>query len=399
MSRILTLAAIAIILIGGVIALYFVFFGGDEVAVTPGSGSGLPTAGQGTPFVGNEPGANGSETTGPSAISARLVRISAGPVVPGMAVVNVPAQNASSSPDALVRYVERTSGNLFAYSTKNRTITRTSNKTVPGVQSASWLPSGATVFLRYLSGEDSSTVNTYGLSFDGAKGFFLGQNLTDIAVSSTSVLALASGVNGSSATVARADGSQGTEAFTTPLSSIRVGFAGRTQYFAFTKPSVTLPGTAFLVTSGALSSIAGPLPGLVALASPSGKWVLVSFVQNNSLQMQLVNSTTGAALTLPVGTIADKCGWTADDSAVYCGVPVSPSRSYAYPDDWYQGAARFSDRIWKIQVEGRYAQLVLDFSKEVDGAELDAESLALDPSGTVLVFTNKNDGSLWAYSL
>jgi hypothetical protein len=58
----------------------------------------------------------------------------------------------------------------------------------------------------------------------------------------------------------------------------------------------------------------------------------------------------------------------------------------------------FSDRLWKIDVSDRFAQLVLDFSKETEEA-LDAKALAINPSGTVLVFMNKLDGSLWNYKL
>jgi hypothetical protein len=76
---------------------------------------------------------------------------------------------------------------------------------------------------------------------------------------------------------------------------------------------------------------------------------------------------------------------------------MNPPPTYNYPDDWYQGAMHFSDRIWKIDTAGRYAQLVLDFSKETNVA-LDAEALAIDPLSTTLVFVNKNDGSLWSYS-
>jgi hypothetical protein len=102
-------------------------------------------------------------------------------------------------------------------------------------------------------------------------------------------------------------------------------------------------------------------------------------------------------LSLPIGTIADKCVWTTDETAAYCGVPVTPPPGN-YPDDWYQGVAHFSDQIWKIDVSGRFAQLVLDFPGET-GKTLDAISLAIDPGAKQLVFVNKNDGSLWKYSL
>ena len=402
MRRTLIIAAIVIILIGAGASVYFYFFSNTAgVAVTTPSGNTtLPTAGQtSVPSTGTT--ATGGTTTSsapnaPSAVSSRLIKISVGPVVPGEGLVSKPA-SASSSPETLVRYIERESGNVFSYSTLSKTLTRTSNKTIPGIQSAVWLPDASVAFVRYLSGADSSTINTYALPADGSGGFFLSQNLADVAVSSSGILALASGVNGSTASVSRLDGTHPVSAFSSALSSLRASFAGK-QYLTVTKASATLPGYAFLVdAAGRFSRVAGPLNGLSALASPSGKWLLASYTLGTALQLELVDTTTGETVPLPVATLADKCAWTSDSSAIYCGVPMDPPNA-SYPDDWYQGAVSFSDRIWKIQVSGRYAQLVLDFSKDAKGA-LDAEALAVDAANTTLVFVNKNDGSLWSYSL
>jgi len=400
--RYLYIAMGILVVIGGGMLVYFFFFAGSSagIAVAPGDGTSFPTAGQGT----NTPASNGSANTtsaigSPVAVSARLVKISAGPVVPGEVVTNKKATSASSSPETTITFIARESGNVFSYLTGAKILTRTSNKTVPGIQSASWLPDASVAFVRYLSGENFGTINTYALPANGSAGggFFLSQNLADIAVSSTNVLTLASGVTGSTVSLTRTDGTRATAVFSTPLSSLRVSFAGA-QYLAFTKPSSTLPGTAFLVDSaGRFSRVAGPRNGLVALASPSGKWLLTSYTLGTAMQMELVNTATGETVPLPVATIADKCVWAADDSVVYCGVPVSPPAA-SYPDDWYQGAAHFSDRIWKIQIAGRYAQLALDFPKEAEDS-LDAIALAVDPANTTLVFVNKNDGSLWSYSL
>ncbi|MDD3531620.1 MAG: hypothetical protein PHV99_03475 [Candidatus Pacebacteria bacterium] len=397
MQRRLVIGTIAIVVIGLCVWAYFAFFmGGSTVTTIPGGGA-LPTAGQTT-----SPGGTGTPNlSGGSAvtvISPRLIKISVGPVAFGEAVATKPA-TASSSAETTVTYIERQSGNIFSYNSGTKTITRISNKTVPGIQSASWLPNGSLAFVRYLSGADFSTINTYALSASSTSGFFLPQNLADISVSATGILTLSSGVNGSSASVARIDGTRSSEVFTTPLSSLRASFAGKGTYLVFTKPSADLAGDAFLVDSaGRFSRIAGPQNGLVALASPLGKWILVSYTLGGAMQMQLVNVANGSSLQLPVATIADKCVWASNDAAIYCGVPVNPSPDAVYPDDWYQGAVHFSDRIWKIDTAGRYAQLVLDFNKETDG-DLDAAALAIDPLSTMLVFVNKNDASLWSYSL
>ena len=399
MRRSFIIAAIVIVLAGiGVFAYFYFFSSRADLTVAPEGSAGFPVAGQGALFPDGSSAPAGAATA-PVAVSARLVKISSGPVVPGIVAANLPAPNASSSPGVSIRYIERQSGNIFSYSAQARATTRTSNKTIPGIQSAAWLPDASAAFVRYLSGDDSSTINTYTLLADGSGGSFLPQNLADIAVSKASVLTLASGANGSVASLRRPDGSRALELFTTPLSAVHVSFAGTSSYLAYTKPSATLEGYAFLVNAaGRFSRVVGPLRGLVALASPSGKWIMVSYTTDSTMKLELVNAATGEIVPLPVATIADKCVWAADDTALYCGIPVSPASEYTYPDDWYQGAAHFNDRIWKIDVASRYTQLILDFSNEA-GDSLDATALALDPLGTTLVFVNKNDGSLWSYQL
>lgn len=401
MRRALIIVAVVLALIGIGIFIYFYFFAGASVTVTTPSGTGLPAAGQGEQPPTGAPTGSAEVPSGgvPVPVSARLVKISAGPVALGEAVVNIKGANASSTPETEVRFIDRRSGNVFSYKVGTGMLSRISNKTVPGIESASWLPDASMAFVRYLSGVDLSTVNTYALPANGSGGFFLPQNLSGVAVASTSLLSLSSGVNGSVASLSRTDGSRPSTLFTSPLSSLRISFAGKSQYLAFTKPSATLLGSAFLIdSSGRFSRIAGPKNGLVALASPLGAWALVSSVVNEELFMELVNTATGEALRLPIATIADKCVWAADDSAIYCGIPQNPPLGRSYPDDWYQGVVSFNDRLWKIQVSGRYAQMVLDFPAETK-TSLDAQSLAIDPAGTVLVFVNKNDGGLWSYRL
>ncbi|MDB5244829.1 MAG: hypothetical protein JWN18_699 [Parcubacteria group bacterium] len=395
MQRYLIIAAAAIVTIGVGVVVYFYFFSGSpDIMVAPTGTSTLPAAGEGGTSVSD------SKPTSPAAsVSPRLVQISKGPVVRGEVVIDRKPLTASSSPQVVVQYLERQSGNVYSYLPHEKVLTRISNKTVPGIQSAAWLPDGSYAFVRYLSGDTSSIINSYGLAATTSAGFFLTQNLSGLAVSSSSLLTLASGVNGSVATLLHSDGSHPTTVFTTPLSSLHVSFAGKNRYLAYTKPSATLLGDAFLYTSSSnFSRVAGPLFGLVALASPKGNWVLVSYTANSTMQLELVNPATNQVIPLPIGTIADKCVWSADETSIYCGIPVDPSTRATYPDDWYQGALHFNDRIWKINVSGRYAELVLDFAQESKEA-LDAEALAIDPQATTLVFVNKNDGSLWSYSL
>lgn len=400
MRRTLTIIAAVIVLGGLGVWVYFSYFANQAgITVAPKQDISLPSSSSYSPINTTATGAPQTATTSVTAPSApvagpRLVKISDGPVVSSPVVY----RNASTTIGFFVNYIERQSGNVFSYSSATRSSTRTSNKTLPGIQSAVWQLNAQTAFVRYLTGTDSATVNTYALPANGIGGFFLEQNIADIAVSSAGILTLASGVNGSVASVRRTDGTRVTEVFSTPLSSLRVAFAGKNR-LAFTKPSIASDGAAFLVDStGRFSRIAGPLNGLVSMPSPSGAHVLVSYTSGGTMRMELVESATGAVTQLPVATIADKCVWTSDNASIYCGIPVNPSTNHAYPDDWYQGAIAFTDRIWKINVAGRYAELVLDFSKENDTA-LDAVALSVDPIGQALAFINKRNGSLWVFSL
>lgn len=397
MQRTLTFIAAMIVALGVGVALYFYFFNRTPgVTVTPTVSTSFGTSGPATTTPGEVTPPTIPES--PAVVTARLVRITAGPVVPGMVVIDQKAANASSSPDVAVKYIDRQSGNVYSYLVRAKTLTRTSNKTIPGIQSAAWVPNGSLAFVRYLTGADFSTINTYALPANGSPGYFLKQDLADIAVSSTTILTLASGVTGSSASLARLDTTGATPVFTSPLSALRLSFAGKGQYLAYTKPSGILLGSAFLIDSAGHFSRVAAQNGLVALASPSGKWVLVSATSEAGMQMRLVNTATGESLPLPVATIADKCVWAADETVLYCGIPSNPSAAALYPDDWYQGAVSFDDRLWRINVTGRYAELILTFSKETESA-LDATALAVDTNKSTLVFVNKNDGSLWSFSL
>ncbi len=110
----------------------------------------------------------------------------------------------------------------------------------------------------------------------------------------------------------------------------------------------------------------------------------------------VLDMSVHAATVLPLATLAQKCAWTPDSRAVYCAVPSSLSGTL--PDDWYQGAVSFSDRIWKIDLTTRVATLVVD-PAQVANTKIDAVALTLDSQADVLVFMNKIDGSLWSYDL
>jgi hypothetical protein len=81
---------------------------------------------------------------------------------------------------------------------------------------------------------------------------------------------------------------------------------------------------------------------------------------------------------------------------VYCAVPTNLQGNL--PDDWYQGAITFTDRIWKIDLTERTATLVLD-PQQTGKVDVDAVNLTVDSSEDMLIFTDKHSGALYAYDL
>jgi len=404
MKRALIIIASLIVLIGIIVGVYFLFFAGKDAKLLVGGnvfGEGSGTLG-GEVIVTSE-AANDAGTL----VAPRLIRISEVPVSDGVYVgMNVESATTSLStstqllPSVEVRYIERASGNVYSFLTGVRSLARIGNKTLPGIQKASWVPSGASVFVQYAqndSGADS--VATYLLpvgSLDSA-GRFLEPNLKQAFVSGSSTLVtLLSGTTGSTATLSRLDGTFAKTLFSSSLSSLVV-LSSRSEYFAHTKPSFALDGYAFKISApGSFARILGPLRGLSILPSPSGSLVLYSYLDRGVLQLGFLDVATRVVNVLPVATLTDKCVWSQNSQSIYCGVPLKLSGKL--PDDWHQGAVDFSDRIWEIDVVAREARLIVDPS-EVAKLGLDITNLAVDTNNDMLVFSDRSTGSLWVYDL
>lgn len=409
MRRILIILAILIVLIGiGVIA--YLTFGPSAphltVANTAFNDTGSGTAPSAPPSVGEATAASGAGTV----VAPNLVEITSAPVSAGFVAIDIsPATSTASvsaavttgtsAGDVEIRYIDRQSGNIYAYRAVARSLTRISDKTLPGIQEASWLPNGSMVLVRFLSDSaGAESLSTYALPADGSDGYFLADNLDEAQiVGSNSIFTLSAGSESSIGAIARLDGSDSSTVFTSPMSSLVVYPAGK-GYIAATKPASEIGGYAFSVNpnNGAFTPILGPLDGLSVLPSPSGQLVLYSYTDGTTYHMGVFNLTNGSATALPVATMTEKCVWSPDSSELYCGIPTSFVGNL--PDDWYQGAVSFTDRIWSIDLTTRLATLIVD-PAQVGKTAIDVVNPTLDPSGQFLVFRNKKDSSLWIYSL
>ena len=406
MKRALIIVASIIFLLGIGFGIYMVFGPKDP---TLEADDGVVFEGAGDAPIAEDPteGATGPVPAGEE-IAPKLIRITENPVALGMAIFALPSQvvpneTGTGTPETLpgdveIRYIDRASGNIYAYRYYDRTLERIANRTLPGIQEASWLSDGSLAYARFLSGADGEDrVETYALPVSGDGGYFLERGLSQASVIGTTTLfTLMPSTGGSVGTVSSADGTNSRTLFSSPMASLIVHLSNG-PYMAHTKASSALDGYAFsIAANGAFTRMLGPARGLSILPSPSGAFVLYSYMEGRTLRLSILERATGEVTALPVATMSEKCTWTSDSMVVYCGVPRAVSGQL--PDDWYQGVVSFTDRLWRIDVAGRVATLVIDPSTAGE-ATIDMTGLRTDGRNDILTFRNKIDGSLWAYDL
>ena len=198
MKRLFIIIAAVVVLVGIGVGVYVLFFNKPSASLTTvGNPFGDTSAGGANqPQQSGELGDVGSAGT---VVAPRLIKITNGPVAEGAVVITRPAvtgiatSTGSSTAgvvttekpaDSEVRYIERASGNVYSYFVHARTLTRISNKTLPGVQEVSWLADGSRAYARFLSnaGTTDEHVTTYSLSADGAGGYALEQDLSQAQI-------------------------------------------------------------------------------------------------------------------------------------------------------------------------------------------------------------------------
>ncbi|MEX0652180.1 MAG: hypothetical protein WD509_01240 [Candidatus Paceibacterota bacterium] len=386
--KILTLIIIVFILIiGGLFFLYQSFVQTDTEPTgngTGGTGSGgsilFPNTGQGeTSGIGT--------TTGPSSI-ATLRQISSVPV--SGAVIFTDEET------AVIRYVERSSGHIFETTSTSLELNRISNTTIPRIQRSFWAPDGSTVILQYLD-ENETLKSFYGKvapETGALEGWFLGNNISDVAVAPDGdmlyVQKIGGGVQG---IISNFDGTNSATIFSSTQRDWRPLWMGKEVTFT-TNPARDITGFMYQIQKGEYKKILSR-DGLITNINPDGGNILFSLSNSRETNLFVYNQKTKETVEVPFRTLAEKCAWSGN-TVVFCASPHRVTEGIV-PDDWYKGSLSFSDDIWSYNTETDEAQLVYDaLSNE---QIFDAINLRIDSEGKVLLFTDKNNLTLWALSL
>jgi len=310
---------------------------------------------------------------------------------------------------AALRYVDKTSGNIYQTFADKIEERKFSETVIPRVYEAYFTNKGESVLMRYLK-TDERTIETFVGNLPKEKlgedlepgeidGAFLPDNITDLSISTdtSKIFYLLNNGGNSIGTILNLPTSKKTQIFDSTFTEWLPSWPNSKNVTLTTKPSGIVAGYLYMldVDKKSFLRVLGGINGLTTLTSPSGKLVLY----NNNLLSQYIYSTDKKT-TEPFGvkTLPEKCVWSKTNEFMYCAVPKEIPGG-TYPDDWYRGEVSFTDQIWKISLLDGSTALVIDPITVPEGEEIDGIKLALDEKEEYLFFVNKKDSFLWKLDL
>lgn len=307
-----------------------------------------------------------------------------------------------------IRFIEKTTGNIFDIDSDQEEIRTTSETIVALAEEALTANLGNTILFRYINTAneiESFLANiikpTGSATKNSLSGSFLPKNTKTVAITreGDTLFYMQPYGEGITATTLSLKTKKKVQVFESPFTEWNAGWSNNKTVVIATKPSAYAEGYAYSINTDtkALKKILGEIFGLTVLVSPNNKQVIYSESGNQTFTTKLLLTDTNISSSFSVKTLPEKCVWSKDSVTVYCAVPASIPKG-AYPDDWYQGTVTFSDAIWKINQKTNVATLLVN-PQEVVQVSLDIENIKLSDNEDYLIFRNKNDLMLWGYSL
>ena len=303
-----------------------------------------------------------------------------------------------------ILFVDRITGHIYGYSQDGLAPFQITNTTIPGVYDAYITQNGTKVFMRYFD-KDTNVIKTITATIpsfiEGADPHPLANlkslqdNISSFAVSeSTNYFSyVVPGYYGSS--VYTVDSKNVSTTFSSPLREWSVVYGGETPYIT-NKASAYLEGSTFSLPKNIYN--VGGKTGLISLPNKTGELTLSSMWSSSGLLTFISSKKTGGLSTLPIKTLASKCVWM-DTSRVLCGVPsILTTGEEGLPDDWYQGSVSFSDDLFLIDTKNAESSILFSLTGEV-GNPFDIIHPQINKGSTSLLFTNKQNGSMWMVNL
>ncbi len=327
------------------------------------------------------------------AVTALLTKVTDRPVA-GAVLLN------SSTTGALIRYVEKGTGNIYEVSLTSGAETRISNQTIPHVVEAIWSPQGTRVVL--ITDIDGTRGETLIGTLSIATGGTLA--LTTETLAKTPIQNIAFSLAGTlfytditttGNLVAKAQNLRSntvTPLFTTPFAEARVlwDMWKEKAHYIYTRPAEGMMGYLYSMESGYAKPFDQALQ-LTALRTDADT-LAINKNANGEPYSLVMTLELGKGVFSNIETLPEKCAGM--NTTLWCGASESENTT-EFPIHWYQGKVSYADKLWRMDRTSAQATMVTD-PEAVARESIDVTDMMAN-SGHI-IFKNKKDDSLWLYN-
>src|SRR3989344_2983511 len=390
---------------------FFAFFAGKK----PAEVTNEPTTTGGFPDTGDSAGRRSSASSGGGRSSSRIGKEVSKNILTQLTKNAISGAAYYGTTTAL--YMERATGHIYKINLDGTNNIRLSNATVPKSFEASWSYKSDKMAVRYFEdpapGSVKLTVKTFLASIGHLlkatstleaelKGLALPVTVSEIAVSPAEdkVFYLSNaGDELTEGVVADFGNKNQKKIFELPFGEFNISWPAKDNIALLAKPSAKADGYLYFLNSktGTLTRILGGIKGLTAVVSLDGEKIIFSCIGQDGTESKIYDLKSNIISELGFATLADKCVWGKKNNPpvgrmVYCAVPARISGSNQ-PDDWYQGTVSFDDGIWSKNITtGESGSLLSPFGADI-------MNIFINDDESYLIFTDKNDGTLWSLKL
>ncbi len=186
--------------------------------------------------------------------------------------------------------------------------------------------------------------------------------------------------------------------FTIPFREVTIdwGESESDIHFVFPKSTNMLEGFLYQVENNTLTRL--PIAGKGMSAQGNKSLVIYSKQGDDGYTSFIYNQETRETKPSNITFVPEKClQLHLSTSNIFCAQTIT-TYGNSLPDSWYQGQIIFNDLFWDLDTELESATLTLDPQKE-SGRQLDVTKMVSDPTDSRVYFINKNDQTLWLYTI
>lgn len=159
-----------------------------------------------------------------------------------------------------------------------------------------------------------------------------------------------------------------------------------------TKPTQYLQGYLYTISNNLLTPIVEGKKGLRSYIDDVN--VLISYVTNNKYITSWIHD--GTEIRQGMIMLKEKCAFNPrKENSVWCAAPLGV-QSASYLENWYKGTLTSKDSLWLVDIGTQSSVLTADLST-LAGRTLDVTGITLNQGGSLLIFNNKIDQTLWLY--